>query len=138
MFAISREPAFLVLRFSAPDWEAAKRVKDRFCYEENPDRIVPLYIPAERFFTKEYRCGLRADDHLRPRDDFALLHGDRAVGYFPKDTVLEVLQGDIEYPQWVFVRVLLFPKNKAQKIECFEIHECDIQAGLFVHEPKQA
>ncbi len=137
-FRSSSAYIWLLLRFSAEDWEAAKRVKDRFLHEGNPDGIVPLNIPAEHFFTTKYRCGIAAGDRLRSKENFPLINGDWAVGHFPKDTVLEVLAGDKEHPEWIFVKVLSFPKGKKQKIMGFEIHEDDVSAGLFIHETKTA
>jgi hypothetical protein len=49
-----------------------------------------------------------------------------------------VLRGDVEYPEWIYVKALSLPEGKERKIQYFEIHERDIAAGLFYHAPKKA
>src|ERR1041385_4967809 len=62
--------ARLLLRFAASSWDDAKALRDRFLYENNPDCLVPLDIPASKFFFAQYRCGVSADEIVRLTMDY--------------------------------------------------------------------
>jgi hypothetical protein len=96
----------LLLRFEANDLGEAGRIKEKFLYEGNPDRLIPLNIPAERFFFSEYECGLRAGDVLRMIKPFQFSPNDNhSVKSYPSKAIFRVIDGDMEHPEFMWLKV---------------------------------
>ena len=105
--------ARLLLRFDAETWDEAKEIRERFLFEDNPDHLVPLDIPASEFCFSQYRCGVCAGDRVRLKMDYhSAAHGEY-FGYFDLGTSFNILAGDIEAPQNVWMRVHYSPLGRA-------------------------
>lgn len=104
--------ASLLLRFEAASWGEAKAIRDRFLYEDNPDGLVPLDIPASEFLFSRYHCGVFAGEIVRLLMDYHCMSNGCYYGYIDAGTSFVVLPGDIDAPQRLWMRVHHSPSNR--------------------------
>ena len=104
--------ARLLLRFEAASPDDAKAIRDRFLYEDNPDGLEPLDIPASDFFFSKYRCGISAGEIVRLTMDYHRASDGYYLGHFDLGTSFIILSGDIEAPQRVWMRVRHSPGGR--------------------------
>jgi hypothetical protein len=103
----------LLLRFDAASWEDAKAIRHRFLYEDNPDALVTLDIPASEFLFSQYRGGVSAGDIVRLTMDYHRAANGFYFGHCELGTCFTILPGDIEAPQRVWMRVRHSPSGSA-------------------------
>lgn len=114
--------ALLLLRFEALDSEEAGQVYERFVFGGNPDRFIPLNEPASNFLLPIYPCGFVAGDQVAFRKKYHLRIDEHRHVEYPKGLNAEVLNGDLDMPENVWLRFL----RQAEPVETFlAIHQDD-------------
>lgn len=122
-----REPdARLMLRIEAATPQEAKLAYERFAYDGNREKRVPLGIPVRDLFIDAYPCGLTAGETIVLLTNYDVRVGEYVDARHAAGTAARVLPGDSEVPEIVWLKVLKCPAGEGKSEGMFHVREEEI------------
>lgn len=98
--------ARLVLRFEADSDEEAKRIRDRYLDDSEPDSLRNIGVSGKGFLFDDYECGWKAGEIVQFRRDYQISMEGESYGYCAQGTKAKVLAGEKEAPKMIWLRIL--------------------------------